>query len=48
MFSFHQVNMAKCSKSDFSVILFSEKILDKISLDLIKPWQTLGYCGSES
>lgn len=48
MFSFHQMNMAKSSKFVITVILlFGEKHKkSKISLDLIKPWQTLGCCGS--
>lgn len=52
VFSFHQMNMAKSSKFVFTIILFGENIYKdvqkKLGLDLIKPWQTLGCCGSQS
>lgn len=47
MFSFHPMNMAKSSISNFTIFL-GKYYKDEISLDLIKPWQTLGYRGSES
>lgn len=44
MFSFHQTNKAKSSKNlilrFFCLVKTIRKV--KISLDLIKPWQTLG------
>lgn len=47
MFSFHQMNLAKSWNLFYYDFVWWKILKGKISLDLIKPWQTLGCCGSQ-